>query len=593
MSRRALPAMFFFILVLSACGTQQQQSPDPTGSGGGAASPSAPEPGIGCEPVTTDEPTAGTGGTVRVGIGGSAGSLNPGLGELSEDYELYELVYDTPISITPAGEYVPELATEWSVADDDVTWSVTLRDDASFHDGTPLTAEDVKFSLEMYRDNEFIYQSSYPDVFETITVEDPTHLTIVTSEPVGNFEYRLIFMYVLPKHIWENEDPTGYDNADMVGSGPFMLTEFVLGESAELAAFDDYYQGRPVVDRVIFQTIENADARVAALTSSTPEIDLLGEFQATAIPTLQQTENVQVCVTDIGAGGDLTDIIFNVVADENCPTDDPETTDVDETGICTGHPALKDVEVRRALATATDKQELITVATGGLATPGIGLVPVGLGEFYASELTDYAFDTDAAAEMLETAGYVDEDGDGIRECKADQDCDDLTFRFNYPSDSDSSPRLAEVIAGQWEQVGVQLDIQGLEPDTLTSVCCPAFDFDVILWGWGSDPDPQFLLSILTCDEIPYGLSESGYCNPEYDDLFSQMAVETDPQARIDLVHELQRIALEDVPYIIPYYAASYVAWRTDTFTGWSFDDPSIGQTDPNVLRVLAPIEGSD
>ena len=587
MVRRSLAAMFVIGLVLVACGTQPQQSGGPSGG----ASPGAPLPENACEPVVTEAPATGTGGTLRVGIGGSAGSLNPGLGELSEDYELYELVYDTPISVTPDGEYVPELATEWSVADDSVTWTITIRDDASFHDGTPLTAEDVKFSLEMYRDNEFIYQSSYPDVFETITVEDPTHLTIETTEPVGNFEYRMVFMYVLPKHIWENEDPTGFENADMIGSGPFMLSDFVLGQSAELAAFEDYYKGRPVVDRVIFQTIENPDARVAALGNG--EIDLLGEFQATAIPSLRETENVQVCVTDIAAGGDLTDIIFNVVPDDMCPTDDPETTDVDETGVCTGHPAIKDVAVRRALATATDKQELIAIGAGGLATPGIGLVPVGLGDFYASELTDYVFDSDAAAQMLEDAGYADEDGDGIRECKADQDCDDLTFRLNYPNDSDTAAREAEVLAGQWEQAGVQLEVQGLEPDTLTSVCCPAFDFDVIMWGWGSDPDPQFLLGVLICDEIRYGLSESGYCNPEYDELYAQQAVETDPQARIDIIHEMQRIALEDVPYIIPYYAASYVAWRTDTFTGWSFDDPSLGQTDPEVLRVIAPIAGND
>ena len=185
MARRAPAGLFVVTLLLAACGAQQQQG-SPNASGSGGASPGVPIPEGACEPVATDAPETTTGGTVRVGIGGSAGSLNPGLGELSEDYELYELVYDTPIAITAEGEYVPELATEWAVADDDVTWTITMRDDAVFHDGTPLTAEDVKFSLEMYRDNEFIYQSSYPDVFETITVEDPSHLTIVTSEPVGN-----------------------------------------------------------------------------------------------------------------------------------------------------------------------------------------------------------------------------------------------------------------------------------------------------------------------------------------------------------------------------------------------------------------------
>lgn len=582
-----ITALASLALLLAACTGVQQA---PTGSGGASASPSAPASA--CEPVSSEAAEPGTGGTVRVGIGGSADSLNPGLALLSEAFELFELVYDTPISITAEGEYEPELATEWSVAEDGVTWTVTLRDDATFHDGTPLTAEDVKFTLELYRDNpDFPYQSSYPDVFETITATDETTLEIVTSEPVGNFEYRMLFMYVLPMHIWEAEDALTFENEEMIGSGPFRLTEFVQNESVQLEAFEDYYAGRAIIDEVIFQTIENADARVTALTNG--EIDLLGEFQVTAIPELRGQENIQVCVSDVAAGGSLTDIIFNVVSDEDCPQDDPATEDEDETGVCSGHPALKEVEVRQALAMATDKQELIAVAEGGLATPGIGLVPVGLGAFYASELTDYAFDPDAAAQMLEDAGYLDEDGDGVRECKADQDCENLTLRFNFPTDSDSAPREAEILASQWGAIGVALEIQGLDPDTLTSVCCPAFDYDVILWGWGSDPDPQFLLGVLVCSEIATGFSESGYCNPDYDELYEQQAVETDPEARLELIHEMQRIALEEVPYIIPYYSASYVAWRTDSFTGWSFDDPGLGQTDPSVLRAIAPIAAGE
>jgi peptide/nickel transport system substrate-binding protein len=570
-------------LLLAACGGQAQ-SVDPSSS----AAASGATGGQGdCEPVGEPATETGTGGTLRVGVGGSADSLNPGLALLSEAFELFEIVYDAPIGITNEGEYVPELATEWSVADDDVTWTVTLRDDVTFHDGTPMTAEDVKFSLELYRDNvDFPYQSSYPDVFEEITAEDETTLTIVTSEPVGNFEYRLLFMYVLPMHIWESVDPLTFENEEMIGTGAFRLTEFVQGESAQLEAYDDYYGGRPIIDEVIFRTIENPDARVAALQNG--EIDLLNEFQFTAIPELRRQENVQVCVTDVAAGGSLTDIIFNVAEGDSCLEDDLETEE-DETSACTGHPALKDVEVRQALAMATDKQELITVAEGGLATPGLGLVPVGLGDFYAADLEDYAFDPDAAAAMLEEAGYVDSDGDGVRECLSEQDCENLTFRFNFPTDIDSAAREAETLAGQWGQIGVALEIQGLDPDTLTSVCCPAFDYDVILWGWGSDPDPQFLLGVLLCTEVANGFNESGYCNPEYDELYAQQAVETDPDVRTELVHEMQRITLEDVPYIIPYYSASYVAWRTDTFTGWSFADPSLGQTDPSVLRVLAPV----
>ncbi|HYM52461.1 MAG TPA: ABC transporter substrate-binding protein [Candidatus Dormibacteraeota bacterium] len=520
---------------------------------------------------------------MRVGIAGSADSLNPGNGLLTEAYVLYELVYDTPITVTAQSEYVAELATEWTVSDDGLTWTMGIRDDATFHDGEPLTAEDVAFSLTLYRDTDaFPYQPSYVDVFESIEAVDATTVELVTSEPVGNFEYRMSFMYVLPMHIWEAvaDDPVAFENEEMIGSGPFKLVEFSQGQFVELGANTDYYTGAPIIDGVIFQTIENSDARVQALLNG--DIDVIDEFPVTAVAAQQNAENLKILISDVAAGGSMRDVIFNVTDPADCPPD----------GTCNGHPALRDVVVRQALATATDKQELIDVAQGGLATPGIGLVPVGLGDFFASELVDYPFDAAAAGQMLEDAGYIDTNGDGIRECKADQDCPtgDLTFRFNFPTDIDSGAREAEILAANWGEAGVKLEIQGLDADTLTSVCCPTFDYDVILWGWGSDPDPQFLLGVLLCTEIESGFSESGYCNPEYDDLYAAQGIETDAQARIDIIHEMQRIALEDVPYIIPYYEQSIEAYRTDRFTGFPEGELTLGLTDPTALTVIRPVE---
>ena len=119
---------------------------------------------------------------MRIGVGGSPDSLNPGNGLLSEAYVLYELVYDTPITINQAGEFVPELATDWSVSDDGLTWTMTIRDDAVFHDGTPLTAEDVAYSMQLYKDTpDFPYLPSYAIYFETIEATDATTVTLTTS----------------------------------------------------------------------------------------------------------------------------------------------------------------------------------------------------------------------------------------------------------------------------------------------------------------------------------------------------------------------------------------------------------------------------
>jgi peptide/nickel transport system substrate-binding protein len=554
-------------LVMAACGGQQQ-SGEPSGSSGASAQPSSDL----------------TGGTVRIGTGGSPDSLNPGNGLLAEAYVLYELVYDTPIAINQAGEFVPELATDWSVSDDGLTWTMTIRDDAVFHDGTPLTAEDVAFSIQLYKDTpDFPYLPSYASYFETIEATDATTVTLTTAEPLGAFEAQIVFMYVLPKHIWEDvEDPIDFQNLEMIGSGPFMLAEYERRQFSRLAANPDYFKGSPHIDEVIFQTIRNADARVQALTNG--EVDAISEFPPTAFAALDNAEGVTVHVADVAAGGDIRDILFNMTSPEDCPTE--------EGGECTGHPALQEVEVRQALAMAMDKQNIIDVALLGLGSIGVGFVPPGLGDYFIGTEASVPYDVAGANALLDQAGYTDTDGDGIRDCKSGQECPtgDLTFRFNYADDIDTAPREAELISDMWEQIGVRIQIAALDSDTLTSVCCPTFDYDVILWGWGSDPDPGFLLGVTTCQEIPTGYSETGYCDEAYDDLYAQQGTEQDRAARVAIVHEMQQQLVDDVPYIVPYYAQTREAWRTDNFTGWLEDNPTFGLEAPETLTILRPTQ---
>jgi len=557
MRYRTLALLLGLLLVLAACGDD-----------GGE------------EATTTTAPATTTGGTVRIGWGGAPADLNPGIGVLVEDYTLYELVYNTPISLDLDGNYVPELATDWYVSDDDLVWTMKLAEGVTFHDGTPLTSEDVKFTLELYRDTEdFVFMPSYFDGDEVIEAPDPTTVTITKEVPTGSFEGRMVFMYILPKHIWENEDPATFDNAAMIGSGSFKLTEYRQGEYLRLAANTDYWGGAPIVDEVIFQTFENADARVQALING--DVDMVTEFPATAIPTLEANPNITVA-TGEPLAPDLTDIIFNVTEPEDCPADD---------GVCTGHPALRDLQVRRALAHAVDKQQLITTLLLGLGTPGRAIVPTGLGVWFNDALEDYAFDLNEANRLLDEAGYLDTDDNGTRECPAAMDCGDqpeLRFRLNYPEDSDTAPRLAQTLADWWRQIGVELQIQVLDSDTLTSVCCPSFDYDVIIWGWGSDPDPGFLLSVLTCDEIPTGTNESGYCNPEFDALYAAQQAETDLDTRVAMVHEMQQILMDDLPYIIPFCALSSQAYRNDRFVGWRDDANKLALEDPTSLDVIRP-----
>ncbi len=543
---------------------------------------SAPSEVIQGEQAEAPAETGGaTGGVVRIGINGSPDTLNPGTAILAEAYDLFEVVYDSMYDLQLDGSFTLSLAESAEMSDDGTVWTFKIRPGIKFHDGEPLTAKDIAFSYNFYQAHEdFPYLNSYTGYFVSAEAPDDNTVVLTLSEPIPNIESQLIYLYVLPEHIWsqytEGSAAAEFENPEMIGSGPFKLVEYKQNEFTRLAANKEHFLTPPKVDEVIFQTFGNPDALVQAII--TGQVDMITEMPNTAVPKLRNTENVALA---IGAplAPEVRDIIFNQTASENCPPDD---------GICSGHPALRDRNLRLALAHATDKQNIIDVALLGLGAEGRTLIPDGLGIWYNDALEDYAFDLDKANQILDDAGYVDTDGDGVREMP--DGGQPLIFRLYWPNDISTAPRLAELLGDTWGQVGVKLEPQALDPDALTAVCCPTFDFDVMIWGWGSDPDPSLLLSVMTTDEIPTGSSETGYSNPKYDELYAQQSVELDREKRREIVWEMQKIVHDDVVYIIPYYAQAVQAYRTDRFKGWITDAPKLYLQDPTSLIIIEPIK---
>jgi peptide/nickel transport system substrate-binding protein len=541
--------------------------------GGAATTPtSAP-----AEPTTAPAPDApaATGGTITIGRTAAPDTLNPGAAYLIEAFEIFDLVYDGLITIDLRAQAQPQLAREWSVADDNRTWTFTLHEGVTWHDGTPLTSEDVKFTYDMINSfDSFALLKDYTTLLESVEAPDPTTVVITFSEPVANTEERFAALYILPKHIWEGFDEAAageFENLEMIGSGPFKLAEYRPGEFVRLEAVKDHYLTPPQIDSAIFRVYNTGDAMVQALR--TGEVDLIDIPSNTVVRTLQAEANIEVV---IGNGLSLSDIFFNVVTPENCPPDD---------GVCSGHPALQDVRVRQALAHATDKQQLIDVVLLGLGVPGLSLVVPGHGDAFASQLQDYAFDVARANQILDEAGYTDTNGDGVREMPGDPSIS-LRLRYSYPSDqSNDGQRIYELLRDQWAQAGIAIELTALDADALTAICCPAFDYDVINWGWGLGIDPASLLYITTTEQIPTGISEAGYSNPEYDALFQQQLVTTDREERIAILHQMQEILLRDVPYIIPWYAQAVLAYRGYRFTGFVIDPEGLQNLNGRISLV--------
>ncbi len=558
----AFALMFSMLLLLAAC-TSAEQATD------------APPPDEG-QPEATEEMMEPA--VLRVGWAGSPDTLNPGTAVLAEAYTAFELVYDSMYQLNLDGTYSLELAESVDVSEDGTVWTFTIRDGFMWHDGEPLTASDIAFTYLFYQSNaDFPFLPVYTDYFASVEAPDDSTVVITLSEAIPNMESQLIFLYVLPEHIWGSLEGVAseFENLAMIGSGPFKLVEYSQNEFIHFAATGEHPVYSPNIAEAVFQTFENQDALVQALR--TGQVDMITEMPNTAVASLRNEANIAV-VSGPPFYPSVADIIFNLTEEEDCPPDD---------GICSGHPALRDRQVRLALAHATDKQKLIDVVLLGLGDPGLTLIPNGLGPFYNDNLVDYEYNPELANQILDDAGYADTDGDGIRETP---DGLPLSFRMNYPSDSTNAPRESELLKEMWTEVGINVEIQALDPDALTAVCCPTFDFDIILWGWGSDPDPGFLLSVMTTGEIPTGNSETGYSNPDYDALYVQQQTELDMDRRIELVHEMQRIVHEDIVYIIPFYDQTVQAYRTDRFTGWPVaEGGKLALEDITSLIIIEPV----
>lgn len=520
--------------------------------------------------------------TMRIGWAGSPDTLNPGTAVLSEAYTIFALVYDTLYEYQLDGTYKLDVAESVETSDDNLTWTFKIRDGINFHDGQPMTAQDVAFSVNLYKNNpDFIYLNTYTTNFDTVEATDDSTVVIKLLEAVPNMDYLLSYLYIVPERVWgehaEAPASTEFENLEMIGTGPFKMVEYKLNEFVRLAANKEHFADVPKLDEVIFQTFESPDVLVQSLTSG--QVDMITEMPATAVQTLQDNADIKVVTGSLFAPS-VSDVIFNQADPENCPTD--------AGGLCTGHPALRDRNVRLALAHATDKQKLIDIVLLGFGTPGLTLIPDGLGHWFNNTLQDYEFDVAKANQILDEAGYVDTDNNGVREMP--DGSQPLHFRMHWPSDSIDAPRMAELLSEMWSEVGVSLELQAIDPDALTAECCPAFDFDIILWGWGSDPDPNLLLSVYSTEEIPNGYNETGYSNPAYDELHTQQGLELDPQKRQELVWEMQKIVFDDVVYIIPYYEQAIQAYRVDKFTGWITDMPKVELSDVSSLIVVEPVQ---
>lgn len=502
---------------------------------------------------------AGTDGavvTMTIGLTQDLASPNVVNGYLVSDFELYNLQYAT-LTNKAAADFatVPGLAESWTASTDGLTYTYTLRDGLKWSDGTALTADDIVYTIDRSRDEEW---SNHFSTVENITATalDPRTVQIVSSVPDPKLP--TMDVYIVPKHIYEGiEDAASYDGLDGVASGAYSLDDWRSGQDWTMVRNPNYFGPDNGIDRIIFRVFSNPDAMVAALESG--EVDFAHNIPAAAFESLDANPDI---VAVAGNQGGFTQLSLNG----------------GEGGIGDGSPALLDPTVREAIYHAIDRQVIVDRVSLGLSLIGTTLSP-SADPAWVPDLGDEAWDFDPARSMqlLDEAGYADSDGDGTRETP---DGEPFVLRYVERSESTVAAGIREFITGYLTAVGIGTEVTVMD-DTQLYDAQIAGNYDMFVWGWTPFVDPDPMLSYFTCAQITTDIEAAGYndanwCSEEYDSLYEEQKVELDQVARTDIVHEMLRLFNRESTYFVLTIDPDLQAYRTDRFAGWLQQPDSAG-----------------
>jgi peptide/nickel transport system substrate-binding protein len=500
---------------------------------------------IGLVPAAAPAQDAGAKNVLKIGWAQDPKNLNPFVGVNEEEYTIWAINWDLLVNFDPETlSPTPGIAESWDVSEDKKTVTFHLVD-ANWSDGEPITSADVKWSLEVLGDNGLLF-SSYTNNVTAIRTPDEHTVVIETRKPDARIVGGL-FIYILPKHVWSKvplKDLTGayQPETPMVGSGPFVMTDFERGRIVRMERNPEWRGEQPTYDEIQFIKYGTNDATERALKLG--EVDFIPEVQPATFERLGAEDGIETVRAPTYA---FTELAFNLCSEQDCPE-------------AKFNPAVQDRTIRQAVAYAIDRERINEIATQGTFFVAHGLLPSFYKSFYEVPEQDYPYDPEMANQLLDDAGWTLND-DGIRE----KDGEVASFGLYVRSESPYTIQQGKLIAEEAREVGIEFDVQVVSTDKLTELTIrkvdgkPAPEFDSFIWGWGGDPyDPSFLLSLLTTDEIGAS-SDAFYSNPEYDRLYTEQSTIFDTADRKAVIQQMIAILQRDLPYIVltedPYLEA--------------------------------------
>jgi oligopeptide transport system substrate-binding protein len=491
-------------------------------------------------------------GQVLTVPGGDPPTLDPHLSGDATSAEYVVEIFSGLVTFDRDLNLVPDLAERWEVSDDGTVYTFFLRENARFHNGKPVRAQDFKWSLE--RACDFRTRSTTADTYlgdivgcrdklrgnadevKGVRVIDDQTLEITIDKPRVYFLAKLTYptAYVLDQENVERGGRTWTDKPN--GTGPFKLAEFNFGERIVLERNDDYYrEPMPQLERIDF--VLSGGSRMVMYEQ--------GELDMTSVG-LNDIERVTDPTNPLNAE-------LNIV----------ESMGIFYIGLNTNQPPFDDMKVRQAFNYALDRQRIVDVVYKKTVPVAWGVVPPTMPHYNNPDLKPLEYDLQKALELIAESKYGDV-----------SEFPDITF--HVLGAGGATGRIIEAIVASYEEnLGVQIEVQQTDWATFLSDLTRT-DNPNQMWGgeagWIADyPDPHDFLDVLfRCDSMQ---NHTGYCNPKVDDLLDQAGSEEDPDRREALYRQVEQIVVDEAPWVPLFFEVQY--WLVKPYVKDAYIPPMV------------------
>jgi peptide/nickel transport system substrate-binding protein len=550
------------------------------GCGGGGSGSGNPSSGHGASGSTVKR-----GGVFRIAANDGIDSMNPFDAINSDTHNAFQNIYSFLVQYnTKTFDYVGDLATSWKTLNGGRDWRFKIRPGAKWSDGRPLTAKDVADVMNWATSSKLDGLGLVGEIFgghlKSAAAPDAQTLILHYDQPVAIVLSKLAKWPILDPRQWvhfKTATAAGqYQNTAPVSSGPFVVTSYAKRQLLLTKANPHYYGRKPYISGWGLKQYDNIDAAIQALNSG--EIDAVEAVPGPTFASLSRNHSVKAVAAPSAF---VSDLIIN---------SNPNKTT---------HRELLNPKVRQAFADAIDKQSLVRLIHAGKGEPADSIVPKAYGNLpgtgkpsHAPGLPQDHYDPAAANRILDGLGFKRGAG-GTRVANGSP----MSYTVIVPTDAYTGVTRASDLFKRWfSAIGVKLTIKPLDStaayneiiDTQAATKTPQNSyktFDLSLWNWTSRPDPESLLLVTTTGE--YGsLSDSGYSNPAYDRDYKRQFTEINPDKRLAILWQMQRMLARDRPYIPLVWADKLQAWSTKwaglTETPQGFFNES---SDANLLNV--------